>query len=108
MDKIAKLSFEEEARKGKIQALSLANDCYLMKLDLPTNATVIEDAIRFVLQKEKQQKLKQKQISLSSSFSSGHVCIFKSKTSSECCLYLINKMFLIYWFFDNIIHSHIR
>jgi hypothetical protein len=30
------------------QALSLAKDCYLMKLDLLTNATVVEDAIRFV------------------------------------------------------------
>jgi hypothetical protein len=31
-----------------IQALSLAKDCYLMKLNLLTNATVVDDAIRFV------------------------------------------------------------
>ena len=35
----------------KIQALSLAKDCYSMKLDLLTNATVVDDAIRFVTQK---------------------------------------------------------
>jgi hypothetical protein len=28
--------------------LSLAKDCYSMKLDLLTNATVVDDAIRFV------------------------------------------------------------
>jgi hypothetical protein len=30
------------------QALSLAKDCYAMKLDLLTNATVVDDAIRLV------------------------------------------------------------
>jgi len=37
----------------KIQALSLAKDCYSMKLDLLTNATVVDDAIRFVSESEK-------------------------------------------------------
>jgi predicted transcriptional regulator len=37
--------------KEKIQALSLAKECYSMKLDLLTNATVVDDAIRFVSQK---------------------------------------------------------
>jgi hypothetical protein len=37
-----------EDRREKIQALSLAKECYSMKLDLLTNATVVEDAIRFV------------------------------------------------------------
>jgi transposase len=36
--------------KEKIQALSLAKECYSMKLDLLTNATVVKDAIRFVSQ----------------------------------------------------------
>jgi hypothetical protein len=31
-----------------IHALSLAKECYSMKLDLLTNATVVDDAIRFV------------------------------------------------------------
>ena len=30
------------------QALSLAKECYSMKLDLLTNATVVDDAIKFV------------------------------------------------------------
>ena len=41
----------------KIQALSLAKECYSMKLDLLTNATVVDDAIRFVAEKTK-DKLK--------------------------------------------------
>ena len=35
-------------RKEKIQALSLAKECYSMKLELLTNATVVDDAMRFV------------------------------------------------------------
>jgi hypothetical protein len=34
--------------REKIQALSLAKECYSMKLELLTNATVVDDAIRFV------------------------------------------------------------
>ena len=37
-----------EDKREKIQALSLAKDCYSMRLDLLTNATVVDDAIRFV------------------------------------------------------------
>jgi Trp operon repressor len=37
-----------EDKREKIQALSLAKDSYSMKLDLLTNATVVDDAIRFV------------------------------------------------------------
>jgi hypothetical protein len=37
-----------EDRREKIHALSLAKECYSMKLDLLTNATVVDDAIRFV------------------------------------------------------------
>src|SRR6476660_10493324 len=40
-----------EDKREKIQALSLAKECYGMKLDLLTNATVVDDAIRFVSQK---------------------------------------------------------
>ena len=39
---------QTEDKRGKIQALSLAKECYSMKLDLLTNATVVDDAIRFV------------------------------------------------------------
>jgi predicted transcriptional regulator len=37
-----------EDKREKIQALSLAKQCYSKKLDLLTNATVVDDAIRFV------------------------------------------------------------
>ena len=48
-----------EDKREKIQALSLAKDCYSMKLDLLTNATVVDDAIRFVSSKSKDnEKLK--------------------------------------------------
>jgi hypothetical protein len=50
-------SLQTEDKREKIQALSLAKECYSMKLDLLTNATVVDDAIRFVSQKSK-EKLK--------------------------------------------------
>jgi len=48
-----------EDKREKIQALSLAKDCYSMKLDLLTNASVIDDAIRFI---SSNQKVCQRQI----------------------------------------------
>jgi hypothetical protein len=45
---------DTEDKKEKLQALSLAKECYSMKLDLLTNATVVDDAIRFVSQKSKE------------------------------------------------------
>src|ERR671930_1156403 len=39
---------QTEDKREKIHALSLAKECYSMKLDLLTNATVVDDAIRFV------------------------------------------------------------
>ena len=44
-------SQSSEDKREKIQALSLVKECYSMKLDLLTNATVVDDAIRFVSQK---------------------------------------------------------
>jgi hypothetical protein len=44
-----------EDRREKIQALSLAKECYGMKLDLLTNATVVDDAIRFVSIKSREE-----------------------------------------------------
>src|SRR5919201_3593205 len=41
-------SQQTEDKREKIQALSLAKECYSMKMDLLTNATVVDDAIRFV------------------------------------------------------------
>src|SRR2546426_12702896 len=46
-------SQQTEDRREKIQALSLAKECYGMKLDLLTNATVVDDAIKFVTENGK-------------------------------------------------------
>jgi hypothetical protein len=45
-----------EDGREKIQALSLAKECYSMKLELLTNATVVNDAIRFVSQESKDKE----------------------------------------------------
>jgi hypothetical protein len=39
---------EDIATKEKLAALSLAKECYSMKLDLLTNAEVVNDAVKFV------------------------------------------------------------
>jgi predicted adenine nucleotide alpha hydrolase (AANH) superfamily ATPase len=43
------MSQNDDSVKGdKIKALTLAKECYAMKLELLTNAAVVDDAIRFV------------------------------------------------------------
>jgi Trp operon repressor len=42
-----------EDKREKIHALSLAKECYSMKMDLLTNATLVDNAVRFVSQKPK-------------------------------------------------------
>jgi hypothetical protein len=49
---------QTEDRREKIQALSLAKECYSMKLELLTNATVVDDAIRFVSSQKSKENLK--------------------------------------------------
>ena len=49
-------SQQAQDKREKIQALSFAKECYSMKLDLLTNATVIDDAIRFVSSKDSKPK----------------------------------------------------
>jgi hypothetical protein len=56
-------SQQTEDRREKIQSLSLAKDCYSMKLDLLTNATVVDDAIRFVSSNQKEEGQRRQQIS---------------------------------------------
>jgi IS30 family transposase len=54
---------QSDNMREKIQALSLAKECYGMKLELLTNATVVDDAIRFVSvhrMQEKEIKLNEK------------------------------------------------
>jgi len=45
---------DTEDKREKIQALSLAKEYYSMNLALLTNATAVDDAIRFVSQKSKE------------------------------------------------------
>jgi hypothetical protein len=47
-----------EDKREKIHALSLARECYSMKLELLTNATVVDDAIRFVSSRKSEEDLK--------------------------------------------------
>ncbi|MGI9010184.1 MAG: hypothetical protein ACR2F1_03235 [Nitrososphaeraceae archaeon] len=42
------ISSNSPDKREKIQALSLAKECYSMKLDLLTNATVVNDVMRFI------------------------------------------------------------
>jgi Trp operon repressor len=45
-----------EDKREKIHALSLAKECYSMKLELLTNAKVVDDAIRFVSDRSKDKE----------------------------------------------------
>jgi hypothetical protein len=56
-------SHRTEDSKERIQALSLAKECYSMKLDLLTNATVVDDAMRFVSEHNNKKEVKEKDIS---------------------------------------------
>jgi hypothetical protein len=47
-------SYRTEDKREKIQALSLAKESYSMKLELLTNATVVDYAIRFVSTRQKE------------------------------------------------------
>jgi hypothetical protein len=44
-----------EDNREKINTLSLAKECYAFKLDLLTNATVVDDAIRFMSENYKER-----------------------------------------------------
>ena len=59
MSQIWNTAQNTEEKREKIWAFSLAKECYSMKLELLTNATVVDDAIRFVADKSKdKEKLK--------------------------------------------------
>jgi hypothetical protein len=73
----------EEDKREKIQALSLAKDCYSMKLDLLTNATVVDDAIRFVASEKSKDKEREQVKSSSSTFPSNYRNEDNNKESNE-------------------------
>jgi hypothetical protein len=52
-------SINAEDKRENLQALSLAKECYSMKLDLPTNARVVDDAIRFVSEHQDRKVVEQ-------------------------------------------------
>ena len=77
-------SQQTEDKREKIQALSLAKECYSMKLDLLTNATVVDDAIRFVASEKSQGKDKEgEQVKSTSYFSSDSSSSQDDKESKE-------------------------
>ena len=49
--------------KDKLHALSLAKDCYSMKLELLTNATIVEDALKFVDRNKNNNNNKKQELS---------------------------------------------
>ena len=76
-------SQQTEDRREKIQALSLAKECYSMKLDSLTNATVVDGAIRFVSSKQEQQHIEEGQDNSSNSSNNNH--IQGSKEENQQC-----------------------
>ena len=70
--------------REKIQALSLAKDCYGMKLELLTNATVVDNAMRFASShKVQEKKMGKAEIEV----------ISKSECASECSSNSYNSVF---------------
>jgi hypothetical protein len=66
-----------EDKREKIQALSLAKECYSMKLDLFTNATVVDDAVKFISQ------ISREKLESSTSNSNINENTMKSKKANE-------------------------
>src|SRR6266487_5162966 len=74
---------QTEDRREKIQALLLAKECYSMKLDLLTNATVVDDAIKFVASEKSKDKVKDQVKSSTSSSTSDSSNEDNNKESKE-------------------------
>ena len=69
------MSQTESIKGDKIKALALAKDCYAMKLELLTNATVVDDAIRFVASnavKTIEKISSDKKVTINGEFSNGN------------------------------------
>jgi hypothetical protein len=76
-------SQQTEDKREKIQALSLAKECYSMKLDLLTNATVVDDAIRFVSESERSKDKVKGQVKGSAFTSPSDISQDDNKESKE-------------------------
>jgi hypothetical protein len=55
------VSQSSKDNREKLQALSLAKDCYSQKLDLLTNVKVLEDVIQFVNKQQTQSQTEQEE-----------------------------------------------
>ncbi len=75
-------SQQTEDKREKIQALSLAKDCYSMKLELLTNATVVNDAIRFVSLSSSKSKEEERQRAAAAKAKANDVVV-KDKSKEE-------------------------
>jgi hypothetical protein len=87
-----------EDKREKIQALSLAKDCYSMKLDLLTNATVVDDAIRFVSDRSKDKEKMEASNSHDKEYSNKpnhdeYECRLEEKQEKETSEMTINQVF---------------
>jgi hypothetical protein len=79
-----KIEQESEDKREKIQALSLAENCIEKISELLTNATVVDDAIRFVsAYKVKEKEIKGPEIEVT----------YKSECISEICSNTFNTVF---------------
>jgi hypothetical protein len=83
-----------EDQREKIQALYLAKECYSMKLDLLTNATVVDDAIRFVSEKSKDKD--REQVKSSPSFLSDSSNVLSLVETTTTAQELYDKMLELY------------
>jgi hypothetical protein len=63
-----------EHEKTKLQALTLANECYRHKMDLITNGVVIDDALKFV--NEHKHNIKLNEIDTESDFKTVNNTVF--------------------------------
>jgi hypothetical protein len=77
-------SQQTQDRREKMQALSLAKDCYAMKLDLLTNATVVDDAIRFLTGHEKSVSNTSSNVGTPSTTSKDKTVTVEGIQESEC------------------------
>jgi hypothetical protein len=53
---------DKENKREKLQSLSLAKDCYSIKMDLLTNTNLLKDSINFVEQSKKEKIIEYKKI----------------------------------------------
>ena len=85
---------QQADKREKLQALSLAKDCYSMKLELLTNATVVDDAIKFVSAKiTKEEKAKDNDSATNADNSQNDIQGFEEENNESGESHTTNKIF---------------